>query len=188
LILRGPDGFPQPALRFEPEQRNGNVVLLLDGRGKAAELLPDGEIARLLAAGHPVLAVDLRGFGETETRAWRFPGDHFGNNAAEFFLAYQLGDSLVAARARDALVAADAAGEGAKVLAIGEAVVPALHAAAAMPGRFSSVEIRDGMRSWREAIDAEVTRGLLESLVHGAFARYDLDHLARICGAIEVER
>ena len=38
----------------------------------------------LQAAGHPVLAVDLRDLGETATRNWRFYG-------ADWYIAYLLG-------------------------------------------------------------------------------------------------
>jgi len=181
LIIRGADGFPLPALRLDPQRRTGTPVLLVNGQGKLAD---GADIEKLLREGSPVWSVDLRGFGETRTKAWRFAGEYFGDNAAEFFLAYQLGDSLVAQRAGDVLAATKAIGdEPVEVIAAGAATVAVLHAAAAFPKRFAAVTLRGGMRSWREAIDADVTRGLLENLIHGAFARYDLPDLVKLAGA-----
>ena len=187
LVIRGADGFPVPALRFEPREIKGAPVLHVDGRGKAAELGADGRVAQWLRAGRPVWTVDLRGFGETVTKSWRFAGEHFGNNAAEFFLAYQLGDSLVAQRARDVLAVVNAMGdETVEVSANGAATTAVLHAAAAYPGRFASVTLRGGPRSWREIISADASRQALEHLIHGAYQRYDLPELETLAGARRV--
>lgn len=183
LIVRGEDGFPVPLLRVEPPEATGAPVLLVDGRGKAAELREGGLVDSLIAAGRPVVTADLRGYGETAAKAWRFAEEYFGVNAAEFFVAYQLGDSLAALRARDLLAVVSVfPGEEFELRAIGAATVPALHAAAAMPGRFMKIVLTGGMRSWHEAIDVEVTRGILENLIHGALVRYDLPDLVDVAG------
>ena len=51
-----------------------------------------------------------------------------------------------------------------------------------MPGRFMKIVLTGGMRSWHEAIDVEVTRGILENLIHGALVRYDLPDLVDVAG------
>jgi hypothetical protein len=67
-------------------------VHYLHGRGKHIDSEPGGAIERLVRDGMEILAVDLRGFGETAMHPWRTrPAEVAGNNGAEFFVAYMLG-------------------------------------------------------------------------------------------------
>ncbi|MDE2927388.1 MAG: prolyl oligopeptidase family serine peptidase [Acidobacteriota bacterium] len=188
LILQSAGGFPLPALRFVPEHSRGEWTLYLNGRGKQIDAGPGGPIESLARGGHPVLAVDLTGLGETESTAWRYDPKYIGNNSAEYFIAYMLGRSLVGMRAEDILACARylrVAAEEAKrvnLVAVGRAGIAALHAAAVEPELFGRVGIRDSIDSWRRVVETDVTVDQLENTVHGALRWYDLGDLARLAG------
>ena len=102
--------------------------------------------------GQIVLAAELRGIGETETghnkRDWGRV--HFGQDMQEVFLAYLLGRSYVGMRVEDAAAwthflkdfqaTTDKPNE-LHLVAIGEATIPALHAAALDPDAFRTVTL-----------------------------------------------
>ena len=188
LILKSDGGFPLPALKFVSEKSSGEWTLYLHGRGKQADAGPGGPIESLVRRGHPVLAVDLTGLGETESTAWRYDPKHIGNNSAEYFIAYMLGRSLVGMRAEDVLVCArylngrSGNTKGVNVVAVGRAGIAALHAAAVEPRLFGRVVVRDSIESWRRVVESEITVDQLENTVHGVLRRYDLGDLARLAG------
>ena len=197
LILVPQDGIFLPALRFVPEEPAEHFSLYVDGDGKGAGVDPDGPIGELIEQGHTVLAVDLRGYGETQTDPWRYQqiADSLGPNSAEFFVAYMLGHSLVGMRAEDVLTAwrvleysAEQAGslEDARfhLVGVGHAGVPALHAAALEPELFGSVELRQALDSWGNVVrtDELLDGWQLENTVHGALRYYDLPDLRRLLG------
>ena len=188
MILRSEGGFPLPALRFMPENLRGEWTLYLHGQGKQADADNGGPIESLVRKGHPVLAVDLTGLGETESTAWRYDPEYIGNNSAEYFIAYMLGRSLVGMRAEDVLVCArylearSGRAKGVDLVAVGRAGVAALHAAAVEPQLFRRVEIRNSIDSWRRVVESDITVDQLENTVHGALRRYDLGDLARLAG------
>ena len=137
-----------------------------------------------------MLAVDLRGHGETRSRAWRFNEDHMGPNAAEYFIAYMSGKSLVGQRVEDIYAAADYLRSRQEteperkplvsVVAIEEAAVPALHAVALQPAWFRSLETAGGIRSWHSLFKHDAVMGQLENTVHGALRHYDLPTLVEM--------
>jgi hypothetical protein len=68
LILERAGQVPLPTLLClpkEPANRKLPAVIYVDGRGKAASLLPGGRIEKLVTSGQVVLSVDLRGYGKT---------------------------------------------------------------------------------------------------------------------------
>ena len=65
-VLTPEMGIALPALRFVPEElKSSTAVLYLHEDGKAADASPGGPIERLVKQGSIVLAVDLRGMGQT---------------------------------------------------------------------------------------------------------------------------
>jgi len=186
VVLKTPEGLPLPALTFHPKQPKSDAYLYLHGDGKQADAAAGGPIEKLVRKGHVVVAVDLRGFGETgpESR-----NDLLGNWKT-FFLAYLLGDSLVGLRTEDALacgrwVANYETKKPRKVhlIGVGAASIPALHAAALEPNLFDSVRLRNGMESWADVIADPVPAGILEHAVHGALGTYDLPDLVKLVGS-----
>lgn len=188
LLLKSEAGFPLPALRFVPENSSGQWTLYLNGRGKQAGAGPGGPIESLVRGGHPVLAVDLTGLGETESTAWRYDPRYIGNNSAEYFIGYMLGRSLVGMRAENILACARYLGDqngraaGVNLVGVGRAGIAALHAAAVEPQLFLRVDIRDSIDSWRRVVESDITVDQLENTVHGALRWYDLEDLARLAG------
>ena len=98
-------GVIVPALSFEPAQKPAKSlpwVLYLHGEGKAADAGPKGPIERLVLAGHRVLALDLRGLGETAPgRAAANRPNYLGTDSKEAFLSLHLNRPLLGQRIQD---------------------------------------------------------------------------------------
>jgi cephalosporin-C deacetylase-like acetyl esterase len=66
LVFATEPGIQVPGLLWEPQEApRGPLVVYLHGRGKGAEAAPGGTLESLAKAGRRVLALDLRGMGET---------------------------------------------------------------------------------------------------------------------------
>ena len=177
-----------PALLFLPEKPNPDrVVLYVHQQGKAADAGAGGPIERLVRAGDSVLAVDLRGTGQTQAAA---TDSGYSDEFKDAYLAYLLGRSYVGMRAEDVLVCARYAAERAaggregvvRLVAVGNVGIPALHAAALEPSLFRSVTLSRSLISWSNVIHNRLNKGLVTHVVHGALAHYDLPNLAATLG------
>ena len=200
LVIRPEPGIHLPALLFRPidaegAEGSGRVVLVLAEEGKNAVTGPDGPLAAWVGEGATVLAVDLRGVGETRQTNHRYFQPWFGQDGQDVYTAYLLGRSYVGMWATDILACVRAlevlapAGDGASdgprpvdLVVRGNLGVAALHAAAAEPERFGAVEISGAIRSWADVVHAGLTRNQLVNAVHGALAVYDLPDLAGALG------
>ena len=173
----------------------GRVVLYVHESGKAADAGPGGPIEKLAQAGDTVLAVDLRGTGQTQHARPEKPGSPPPIDGKSVDLAYLLGRSYVAARAEDILVCAryqtpevsktsEVLGPRARIhlVAVGNVGVAALHAAALEPGLFQSVKLSRTLTSWSDVIHSRLSRDQSVNAVHGALAHYDLPDLRRSLG------
>lgn len=180
------EGLYLPALVFRPSgEPAGNDVLYLNERGKEADAGPGGPIEKLVEAGHVVVAVDLRGTGETQSKnGWG--GDLFGPDVKDVLTAYLLGRSYVGMRAEDIVTCARLLHERSErsidVVAVGPVCVPALHAAALETELFGEVRLVRGLVSWANIVALGQSRNQLVNIVHGALGVYDLPDLARILG------
>jgi len=193
LMIHSELGIVLPALLFKPEKMKGTPILYLHGYGKQADAAPGGSIETLVHAGHVVLAVDLRGIGETRTTPWRYTQafEFTGDNPAEFFIAYMLDKSFIGMRAEDILSSARfLAGmdpgkkqQAVQVIAIGQTGPPALHAVALEPQLFESLTLEKSLVSWSNVVHTPVTRGALINDVHGALQIYDLPDLISLFGS-----
>lgn len=168
-------------------------ILYASGNGRAAAV---ETIRGLVAAGRRVLAVDLRGMGETAPSPQKyFDVARHGANGQDAYLAYLLGRSLVGMQADDIVACgrwlacrdakADANGEPRQVdlVATGLAVIPAVHAAAVHPRLFATTRLEDVPRSWSSYVEEGplAPRPLpLASLVHGVLEDYDLPDLVEL--------
>ena len=187
LIIQPEAGISLPALAFLPSSPSGEAYLYLQADGKQADAGPGGPIEKLVDRGHVVLAVDLRGLGETAVgkSSTRGIARHIGPQWKEFYLAYLLGTSFLAMRTEDILVSArfltgyEAAGEPARVhlISIGRVGPPALHAAALEPELFASVSLHRGVGSWASVVRTPMAVNQFENVVHGALKTYDLPDL-----------
>lgn len=158
-------------------------VLFLHERGKTADL---AAIKKLYDAGHEVMAVDLRGTGETlQTNGFLY-AKRFGSDGLDVILAYLLGKSYVGMRTEDILVCArelgrdkDGTTQPVRLIAHGHVTVPALHAAALEPELFADVELHDGLASWSHVIAERISHRQLINFVHGCLSHYDLPDLVK---------
>ncbi|MFQ5810188.1 MAG: alpha/beta hydrolase family protein, partial [Armatimonadota bacterium] len=186
VILRPDDGIPLPALAFLPPRSNDDAYLYLHEEGKAADAGEGGAIEALVRQGHVVLAVDVRGLGETGDAAGRRRDlGLFGPYWGSAFLAYFLAKSYVGMRTEDILVSARVLREYRKranpyrihLIAIGEVGPPALHAAALEPSLFASLTLKRSLASWSSVVATPDFRNQLVNAVHGALTAYDLPDL-----------
>ena len=176
-----------PARWFLSEKPNPDrVVLYLHDRGKAADVAPGGPIEQLVLAGDTVLAVDLRGTGQTQ----QLQGGHYSPEYKDVYIAYMLGRSYVGMRAEDVLVCAcfvaqrAAAGRAGAVqlVAIGNVGIPVLHAAALETAFFTTVRLSRMLKSWSTVIHDQLNQNQAANVVHGAVLHYDLPNLAATLG------
>jgi dienelactone hydrolase len=190
LIILPEPGIFLPALQFAPAQASTEpAVLYLHETDLAADANASGAIERFLKVGRTVLAVSLRGTGQTQQTAQGKFGSDLGRDWADVYKAYLLGRSYVGMRAEDVLVcaryAAGSAGNGSvsvELVAVGNVGVPALHAAVLEPQLFASVKLSRTLASWSSVAHARQTNNQLVNAVHGALETYDLPDLAGMLG------
>ncbi len=192
LALEPAEGIPLPALLAVPAgtttAKRRAAVIVAAGRGKQQAAEKGGLLDQAVQAGKIVLAVDLRGYGETADEK---RGGEYGNR--EFrtaMVAMHIGRPLVAQRVEDllaarlALLADERVDPAAIELVASEgAATPALHAAAIEPG-FHRLALMDGLDSWAEGAVAQPLAGqLIGHVVPGALRHYDLSDLRAMLGA-----
>ena len=149
--------------------------------GKAADAAPGGAIERLVQEGTTVLAVDLPGTGQTKA----------ASESGDGYTAYLLGRSYVGLRAENILIAARWLKEqtppgqpaAVRLIAVGDAGIPALHAAALEPDLFQSAKLSRSPRSWSAVVHTRLAKLPISQVVHGALLTYDLPDLAATLGA-----
>jgi cephalosporin-C deacetylase-like acetyl esterase len=193
LVLNTSSGVPLPGLTYHPPKPIEGAYLYLHDGGKAADGAPGGPIEKLVKDGHVVVAIDLRGTGETAASK----PDALLGQSKSFFLAYLLGQSLVGLHTEDALAGAQFVANyktkkprKVHLIGVGRAGIVALHAAALEPDLFASVTLRDTPQDWATVVGQRVPAGMLTSTVHGALATYDLPDLLRTLdpGKVKIER
>jgi len=133
-----------------------------------------------------VLAVDLRGTGETQQTGQKKLGEATGFNWKNLYTAYLLGRSYVGMRAEDIMLCARYLKQQqdgpVDLVAVGHVSVPALHAAALEPDMFGSIKLVRGLVSWSNVIESGRSLNQLVNTVHGALTVYDLPDLAATLG------
>lgn len=198
LALSVADGLRIPALAFVPAKAVGTAILYLHGTSMTADAAPGGPIDQLAQQGHVVLAAELRGIGETETglRRRAFGAGRFGRDNLEILTAYLMGMSYVGMRTEDVeswirILQSGTIGatrpDPIDLIAIGEAAIPALHAAALSPGSINSVTLRQMIPSWESLVGATETFDQSVNIVHGALRHYDLPDLIALAGRERVK-
>ena len=187
LILKSEDGIYLPALMFLPKQtRSKGIVLYLHEKGKGADAKLGGPIEKLVKAARLVLAVDLRGTGETQQTKQKKLGEATGFDWKNVYTAYLSGRSYVGMRAEDILICARFLQQQkdcrVDLVTVGHVCVPALHAAALESDMFGSIKLVRGLVSWSNVIELGLSQNQLVNTVHGALTAYDLGNLAATLG------
>jgi len=191
LVFRPEEGIYLPALCSIPEGKEivGAVVYIHED-GKSADAAPGGPIESLVRAGKVVLAVDLRGLGETQRTGQRYfnPAMH-GPDGQDYYIAYHLGRSYVGMRAEDLLACARhlatkryGGSERVELVSVGYLNSTALHAAALEGHLFGQVKLVRPLVSWANVVELGFSKNRLVNTVHGALTIYDLPDLARVVG------
>ena len=191
MIFRPEPGIELPALLFRPRDRepSGGVIYIHED-GKAADAGPGGPIAKLVQAGKTVLAVDLRGLGETQrTGQTYFRPQYHGPDGQDFYLAYHLEKYYVGMRAEDLLVVARwmkqnrlAPNAPLELISVGYLNSVALHAAVRERGLFDHVTLVRPLVSWHNVVELGFSKNRLVNTVHGVLEVYDLPDLVRVLG------
>lgn len=180
LVFETEPGIRLPALLFSRgDTKQTSVVIYVNGRGKAEEAGRDGSIEKLVASGVRVLALDLRGMGETAPGKGGKP-NYFGADFNEAYIALHLNRPLLGQRLYDLLAVAKKMGEDAdelRLVGTGEAGPIALHAALLEP-RFKEVTLERSLISWLAVVRTPVTVNQLTNVVPGVLSAYDLPNLA----------
>ena len=184
MALKLEKAFQVPGLLFVPTKPNGKGILYLHGSSMKADA---DAIEQLVNAGNIVLAAELRGIGETETgfRRKSFGSGQFGRDNLEILTAYLMGKSFVGMRTDDVRSWArvlKAKSSEVSVIAIGEAALPALHAAALERDVFQTITLRQMIPSWESLVGAEGTFDQAVNMVHGVLRHYDLPDLIQMVG------
>ncbi len=198
LRLDRPGQVPLPALLCIPKDAPGKLpaVIYANSAGKAAGFQPGGPIERELAKNHIVLAVDLRGYGETSdiSSGSKYLNDEFRTS----MLAMHVGRPLLGLRVEDLLVATEFLVNHSAVdvdklhlIGAGRAGPVALHAAVIEP-QLKSVTLQNSINSWTDDVVARpLVPQMLELVVPGVLEHYDLPDLATMLGdrlVVEVSR
>lgn len=186
MIVKPEEGIALPALMFVPEGNISRSVLYLHEKGKEVDASPSGPIEKLVQSGRCVLAVDLRGTGETKSDIKRTLSEATGVDWKDVYMAYLLGRSYVGMRAEDILVCTrflsqEKAGS-IDLITKGNVGVPALHAAALEPDLFNSIKLIRSLSSWSSIIKSGCSFNQQVNAIHGALRTYDLPNLVETLG------
>jgi cephalosporin-C deacetylase-like acetyl esterase len=182
FVLETSSGVPLPGLTYHPAQPARDAYLYLHENGKAADGASGGPIEKLVKEGYVVVAIDLRGIGETASGKH----DELLGGWKNYYLAYLLGRPLIGLHTEDAIAGAQfVANYKAKtprrvhLIGVGQAGIAALHAAALERDLFASVTLRGTPAAWAPVVRRPVPQRLLPTTVHGALHTYDLPDLVR---------
>lgn len=182
FIIHAMSGVPIPALLFQPEKSNESLYLYVHDLGKEIDSAPGGAIEKLVKQGFAVLAIDMRGQGETASGK----PDSLLGDWKTYFTAYLLGESVVGAHAEDILSSARWAASNqtrqVHLIAHGKSGVAALHAAALDTKLFKTVTLHDSPQAWSSVVGSVKLAPLLTTAVHGALQEYDLPYLLPLIG------
>jgi len=185
IALAPEPGVWLAALVFVPDEPQGEACLYLHAEGKEAEAAPGGEIESLVRQGRMVMAVDLRGQGETAPAGKHSYRGYLPPEWRECTIAYLLGKSYLAMRAEDVIVCGrflagyqnDGRRRAVHLRSTGRTGPPALHAAALEPGLFASLTLHGSLVSWSNVVRTPISKNQQVNLVHGALRAYDLPDL-----------
>jgi hypothetical protein len=172
-VLTVDGGLRLPYVLMSSGPSTRSRVLAISGDGKATLTGAGGPFEKLVHDGHPVVALDLRGMGETAPEG-KSP---FGADVKEAFLGILLNRPLLGQRVLDVLSVNEGMGGECHLAASGSAVPVALHAAALDP-RIPEVTLEKGILSWSAVVKARVTQNQMTNVVPGALQAYDLPELA----------
>jgi cephalosporin-C deacetylase-like acetyl esterase len=176
-------GIIVPGLVFNPQEvSSDHLVIYLNDVGMASDAGPGGTIEKLCKSGIPVLALDLRGLGETAPGKLSATGkNYFGVDSKEAFLSLHINRPLLGQRVLDVLVVLNAVHGSTRhayhIIGIGSAGPIALHAAA-LDDRIKQADVKRSIVSWSTVVNAPISFNQLANALPGVLESYDLPDLA----------
>lgn len=179
-------GIQVPALHFLSNKGNTfNLIVLVHGAGKSAATDKGGWIEKQVVAGNDVLALDVRGFGETAPAPPAAKPSYFGSDFKETYLALHLNRPLLGQRVYDVLAVTAHLNSNRSLFPRVPTVLwgiqnggpVAMHAAAFEPHCDGVVTVRS-VQSWASVVRSPINYDQLTSVVPGALKSYDLPDLA----------
>lgn len=183
--INGEGDYVIPLLLFVPDGNKGKhpALVYLHPEGKAAEALPGGEIEKLVNKGFVVAATDVLGTGETKNTVTRALGPGY--------TAVLIGRSVVGIQAGDIVRTVgylksrdDVDNNKVGALAVGEACLPLIHAAAFEPS-IDNVTLIGTPVSYRSiAMNRFYKIGLIENEGGGIWHPYEIDFSWGIAGVL----
>lgn len=182
MVFETEPGVRVPGLMFEPRQvTDQNLVLYLQGDGKAADAGVGGPIEKLVKGGQRLLALDVRGMGETSPgTATANRANYFGADSKELWLGVHLNRPLLGQRVLDVLAVVESmsaqSSGGFQLIGIGSAGPIALHAAALEP-RIKQLTLDRSIASWSAVVHSPISHNQLTNVVPFVLTRYDLPDL-----------
>jgi cephalosporin-C deacetylase-like acetyl esterase len=191
-------GIYIPAWVFKPERRDGGPpTVFVHEAGKQVEGLEFGRLEKLARKGRLIVAVDVRGIGETEPRyqASDRTGDFghlFNVETGLAYSAWYLDQSLFGMRVRDvvrsveyALSRPDANASGARLVGKGAGALWCLFAAA-LESRVAELVAENGLISYRSLTTVDRYRHGAAVFVPDILKHFDLPQVAAIIASRNV--
>ncbi len=190
LVYETEPGIIVPAVLVVPRSGEGRkpAVIYVNDKGKAAGAA-DGAIDQFVKRGFVVLAIDMRGCGETrpaqnpdeDLATYRYFGQY--DNAMRAFL---VGKTLVGMRAEDIsrgidLLAARSEVDGTRIygFGVGAGALTLLHEAV-LDDRIKELALDGMLVSYESIVTHRIHRNIYESLVPGVLKVYDLPDLVAV--------
>jgi cephalosporin-C deacetylase-like acetyl esterase len=186
LVYESEPGILIPAILAVPVKSPSKreAIVYVDGRGKSASA---ARLKDWMNDGKVVLAIDLRGFGEMQTKDADSDQNWFGDSTSSFS-ALLLGKTMAGLRALDVSKAVDLLKARAdlqltsiRAIGVGHASVPVLFAAA-FDDRIQSIELERMLASYESIVNSPIHRRVFEDVVPGALRRFDLPDLVAALG------
>ncbi len=185
ILLKSGQAPPLPAFYYVPH--NGAMkwpaVLCVSDKGKGDCCAADGLAEQFVDSGRAVLAIDLRGYGELADSPEANPRKYKNKEHRNSYISLYVGQTLSGQRVEDIFKALDFLSQQAEsdtapiiLWAAGQAVVPAIHAAA-LDQRIVSLTLQDALTSWLPVLADPNGADYAGCVVPGALKYYDLSDL-----------
>jgi hypothetical protein len=185
LILKREGEVVVPGLLFRPTEARGRrpAVIIASSKGAQAATDPAGLCSQLARDGHLVLAIDVRGYGETRAAGQRQRDRYFGSDFKTSLLALHLNRPLLGQRAEDMQAAInylvtrhDVDPDNIKLVGEGNCGPPAIHLAA-FDHRIKTLTLVSSIESWMDVVNEPFAVDQLSNVVPSALEYYDLPNL-----------
>ncbi|MEZ4847411.1 MAG: acetylxylan esterase [Bacteroidia bacterium] len=186
LKINSGDHVPVTGLLFIPDSLSGPApaVVYVDGRGKKRDADPDGVLEQLFVdSGKVVLAIDVRGFGETEDNSTKNETKHGNKEHRNAVISGYIGKTLIGQRVEDVMKGLDviysrmeADTNDITLIGISRSGPVVLHAAA-LDNRVKKTIIRNSFESWVPMVGNPTQLNNLTHVVPFALKYYDLPDL-----------